>query len=183
MSSCVQYLQIMEWPQGRSCMSGTLSRQIIQLSSSSSSFPILNLCESTVESSLNEDSIEENSIEEDSEGIESIGDCAFDSCHSLTAVSFPTTLTSIGQFAFEYCSNLEIINLLNTNLQELGPAAFALCSKLKSMTIPDSLQTLGPNVFFNCSKLVPSNIDVNDMTKSGETAKVVAYLHSQQSTP
>ncbi|GMI07656.1 hypothetical protein TrLO_g13220 [Triparma laevis f. longispina] len=34
------------------------------------------------------------------EGIKSIGHAAFCSCHSLTTVSFPTTLISIGSYAF-----------------------------------------------------------------------------------
>ena len=79
--------------------------------------------------------------------------------HSLTTVSFPTTLAYIGALALAD-SSLENVDLLHTKLQELGHEAFCHCYKLKSMTIPDSLQTFDYAVFTHCSKLVPSNIDV-----------------------
>ncbi|GMH64264.1 hypothetical protein TrLO_g14595 [Triparma laevis f. longispina] len=82
-------------------------------------------------------------------GVKSIGYCAFYHCRSLTTVSFPTTLTSIGKWAFAFCESLDNVDLLQTNLQELGIEAFISCSELKSMTIPDSLQTLGIRVFDN----------------------------------
>ncbi|GMI16712.1 hypothetical protein TrLO_g3762 [Triparma laevis f. longispina] len=107
------------------------------------------------------------------EGVERIGGDECNSCRSLTAASFQTTLTSIGNCAFELCSSLENVDLLHTNLQELGQSAFALCSELKSMTIPDSLQTLSFWVFFRCSKLVASHIDELD------NDAVVAHLRSQ----
>ncbi|GMH99676.1 hypothetical protein TrLO_g1739 [Triparma laevis f. longispina] len=111
------------------------------------------------------------------EGFQSIGNCAFNGCSSLTTVSFPTTLTSIGPRAFVACTSLENVDLLNTNLQELGQAAFGGCSELKSMTIPGSLQTLGGRVFYNCSKLVPSSIDVSNYGNDA-TSEVVAHLRS-----
>ncbi|GMH60654.1 hypothetical protein TrLO_g895 [Triparma laevis f. longispina] len=114
-----------------------------------------------------------------SEGVERIGASAFDQCRSLTAVYFPTTLTSIGQFAFAKYTSLDNVDLLHTNLQELRSQAFCECSELNSMTIPDSLQRLGTHVFFFCSKLVPSNIIVNNTTIDS-TSKVVAHFRSQQ---
>ena len=109
-----------------------------------------------------------------------IGYAAFGSCRSLTTVTFPATLTSIGEQTFNGCSSLENVDLLHTNLQELSRAAFANCSELKSVTIPDSLQTLGPHVFYACSKLVPSNIDVTNQTID-TTPEVVAHLRSEMS--
>ncbi|GMI11699.1 hypothetical protein TrLO_g5498 [Triparma laevis f. longispina] len=110
------------------------------------------------------------------EGVESISVGAFEPCHSLTTVSFPTTLHLIGQQAFQFCSSLENVDLLHTNLQEIGYQAFFGCSELKSMTIPDSLQTLGKYVFQNCFKLVPSMINVI----SNNSDAVVAHLRSLQ---
>ncbi|GMH93928.1 hypothetical protein TL16_g12760 [Triparma laevis f. inornata] len=114
------------------------------------------------------------------EGVESIGGGAFLGCRSLTTVSFPTTLTLIGEFTFNNCTSLENVDLLHTNLQELGEGAFHGCSELKSMTIPDSLQTLGEDVFYGCPKLVPSSIDVNESTIDS-TSEVVGHLRSQMS--
>ncbi|GMH80152.1 hypothetical protein TL16_g08424 [Triparma laevis f. inornata] len=108
------------------------------------------------------------------EGVESIGVRAFKGCHSLTSVSFPRTLKLICQLAALYCTSLENVDLLHTNLQELGQQAFSQCYELKSTTIPDSLQTLGDHVFLNCFKLVPSNI------WPGNEDAVVAHLRSKQ---
>ncbi|GMH56428.1 hypothetical protein TL16_g02133 [Triparma laevis f. inornata] len=65
------------------------------------------------------------------EGVESIGYTAFGKCRSLTTVSFPTTLTYIGEAAFQNCPSLENIDLLHINLQELGRGAFALLIQTK----------------------------------------------------
>ncbi|GMH81935.1 hypothetical protein TL16_g09094 [Triparma laevis f. inornata] len=114
------------------------------------------------------------------EGIKSIGMNAFRDCWSLTTVSFPTTLISIGRFTFVGCEILESVDLFHTNLQELGRYVFWGCSELKSITIPLSLQTLGDNIFYQCSKLVPSHIDVNDqINKEDVTSEVIDYINPQ----
>ena len=114
------------------------------------------------------------------EDVKRISKGAFAGCRSLTTVSFPTTLTSIGEASFSLCSSLEKVDLLHTNLQELGDGAFVGCEELKSMTIPDSLQTLGKHVFARCSKLVPSSIDVSPSGYNESTNDaVVSHLNPQ----
>ncbi|GMH83879.1 hypothetical protein TrST_g9404 [Triparma strigata] len=110
------------------------------------------------------------------EGITIIGDYSFDRCSSLKHISFPKSLTSIGGGSF-YCSSLEQVDLLHTNVRELGTSAFNSCTSLREMKVPDSLQTFGLNVFRNCSKLVPSDIDVD---WGHDVSAVVAYLRSIQ---
>ena len=39
-------------------------------------------------------------------GVTSIGDVAFDDCSSLTSVTIPGSVTSIGMCAFAYCTSL-----------------------------------------------------------------------------
>jgi len=119
------------------------------------------------------------------EGVERIDHAAFCNCTSLTAVSFLTTLKSIGGYAFQHCSSLDNVDLLHTNLQELGSFVFGRYSELKSMTISDSLQRLGVGAFLGCRKLVPSNIDIRGYDSDGEevpdaTTEVIAYLRTQQ---
>ena len=116
------------------------------------------------------------------EGVEIISECAFFSLESLTTVSFPTTLKSIGKEAFCHCLSLDNVDLLHTNLQELGWRAFCECSELRSMTIPESLQTFGDDVIWDCSKLVRSSINVTTTMSTiydeyDITSKVVAHIH------
>ena len=113
------------------------------------------------------------------EGIERIGYETFSRCINLTAVSFPATLTLIGDGAFFLCSSLEIVDLRHTNLQEIEYSAFYGCSELKSMTIPDALQTLGRMVYKECSKLIPSGIY---LPYNCDDNAIIAYLGSQQNT-
>lgn len=108
------------------------------------------------------------------EGVKRINAGAFYECGSLTTLSFPRTLKSIGDFAFQGCSSLENVDPLHTNLKELGEMAFHSCYELKLMTIPDSLQMLSYMVFNKCYMLTPSN------TNTDQNNTVVAYLHSQQ---
>ena len=82
----------------------------------------------------------------------------------------------MASLSFAYCSSLEQVDLLHTNVKELGDHAFHNCTSLREMKVPDSLQTFGIGVFGYCSKLVPSDIDVNH-----DNEAVVAYLRSKQS--
>ena len=43
------------------------------------------------------------------DSVTTIGDYAFDVCSNLTSVTIPDSVTTIGDFAFEYCSNLTSI--------------------------------------------------------------------------
>ena len=71
------------------------------------------------------------------EGVTSIGDYAFDYCTALTSVTIPEGITTIGTYAFRGCENLTCV------------------------TIPSSLSTLGDNVFIWCSSL--DTVHVSDL--------------------
>ena len=50
-----------------------------------------------------------NTITEIPEGVTSIGDYAFDNCSNLTSISISSRVTSIGDYAFEDCDNLKAV--------------------------------------------------------------------------
>lgn len=49
------------------------------------------------------------------DSVTSIGDCAFSCCEGLTSVTIPSSITSIGQFAFGSCSGLNSIDVNSNN--------------------------------------------------------------------
>ena len=73
----------------------------------------------------------------------------------ITSVTFPSSLTSIGSYAFYYCSGLTgELNLSNcTSLTSIGSSAFSSCSGLTSISLPSSLTSIGGNAFSGCSAL------------------------------
>ena len=89
-------------------------------------------------------------------GITSIGDWAFDSC-SVTDITLPASLISIGEGAFVGCNKLEQITIPNS-VASIGGFAFSDCDALNSVNIPASVTHIGDGAFANCSKL--SKIDV-----------------------
>ena len=70
--------------------------------------------------------------------VKTIGDYAFERCKTLTAVVLPEGIVSIGHFAFSECTQLSNITLPST-LLELGTGTFYYCNSLNSINIPDSL--------------------------------------------
>ena len=84
--------------------------------------------------------------------LQSIGDSAFEDCISLTSLSLPSSLQSIGDSAFEDCISLTSLTL-PSSLQSIGDWAFKNCNSLTSLTLPSSLQSIGDSAFKNCESL------------------------------
>lgn len=71
---------------------------------------------------------------------------------AIVSVSLPEGYTTIGDYAFYGCENLERINLPST-IQSIGKDAFNGCVKLKEIIMPDTVTEIGENAFRNCSAL------------------------------
>ena len=84
-------------------------------------------------------------------GLTSIGDYAFEYC-SLTNVMIPNSVTNIGNFAFSHCWILETLHL-SSSLTSIGNYAFWYCGGLTSLAIPDSVTNIGDAAFFFCGNL------------------------------
>ena len=74
-----------------------------------------------------------------------------------TFVSVPSTVTSIGEGAFEGNTTLQSIELPDS-LREIGYNAFGDCTALTSVTIPDSVSKVGPGAFKGCSALTLADL-------------------------
>ena len=66
--------------------------------------------------------------------VTSIGDYAFSYCSSLTSVVIGNSVTSIGTSAFEGCANIESL-YISTSLESIGAKAFAGCEKIKEIKV------------------------------------------------
>ena len=60
----------------------------------------------------------------------------FDSCTSLKSITFPTSVTTVGSYAFTACSSLEEITLTRENGISLGVGSFDGCTKVAKINIP-----------------------------------------------
>lgn len=87
----------------------------------------------------------------DGHPVTSIGAGAFANYISLSSVTLPDGVISIGDFAFSE-AGLYSITLPDT-LVSIGDCAFDYCVGLTSVTLPDSLVILGMNPFNGCSRL------------------------------
>lgn len=95
--------------------------------------------------------------------VTSIGDYAFYGCTGLEEISLQDNITSIGTGSFQYCESLSSA-LLGKNLASIGMIAFCECGVLSQVTLPDSLVNLGAGAFSFCSSL--STITIPDKVTS-----------------
>jgi hypothetical protein len=79
------------------------------------------------------------------EGYISIEGNAFFGCESLSSVTFPTTLKTLGNMAFGNCAVLEKVDLSETLLTAIPPFAFSGDTSLGEIILPESITTVGKN--------------------------------------
>ena len=85
-------------------------------------------------------------------GVTSIGLGAFKDCTTLAEISLPASLTGIFSYAFLNCSSLtKVLNLENTKVTGIADAAFRYCSSLAEIALPASLTSIGNYAFQNAS--------------------------------
>ena len=83
----------------------------------------------------------------------SIGSYSFANCTALSSINLPSTIKSIGTYAFyyDYASDLKDLNLSSlTSLSSIGSYAFQYCYNLTSISLPSSLTSIGDYAFAGC---------------------------------
>ena len=100
--------------------------------------------------------------------VTSIGDYAFYFCTGLTSVTIGNSVTSIGNYAFGDCFYLISVTIPNS-VTSIGNGAFQDCDGLTSVTIPNSVTSIGYGAFVFCTGLTSVTIG-NSVTSIGSRA-------------
>lgn len=94
-------------------------------------------------------------------GVTSIGYWAFADCPQLATITIPNSVTSISDAAFSNCTSLNLVDL-SSNLSEINGYLFENCSSLTSLSIPSSVSFIGCYAFKGCtgltSMIIPNSI-------------------------
>lgn len=88
--------------------------------------------------------------------VTTIGEGTFNNRDSITSVTVPDCVTTIGKDAFK-ASTLTSVKL-GKGVTSIGASAFAFCTKLKSLTIPNNVKTIGDSAFSGCTSLTKLTI-------------------------
>lgn len=100
--------------------------------------------------------------------VTSIGKYAFCYCSGLTSVTIPNSVTRIEDYSFAECSGLPSLNIPN-NVTSIGDQAFAGCYNLSSIEMSSSVTSIGVGAFDGCSNLTSVEIP-NSITSIGSSA-------------
>lgn len=84
--------------------------------------------------------------------VTSIGNYAFYSCSSLTNVVIGNSVTSIGEGAFYCCFGLTSVAISN-NVKSIGDKAFYWCYQSSNVLIGSSVTNIGSDAFYYCYSL------------------------------
>ena len=90
-------------------------------------------------------------------GMESIGESAFEGCTSLTSITIPKGVTSIGGSTFYGCTSLTSVTIPD-GVREIGSSTFYGCTSLESVTIPKGVTSIGESAFYGCTSLTDVTI-------------------------
>lgn len=105
--------------------------------------------------------------------VTSIGNYAFENCHSLKDITIPENVTSIGMQAFSGCDNLETLywNAIDCTITETDKPFLDRCENLKTIIFGDDVTTIPDGAFSFCSSLLSVTIG-RSVTKICENAFV-----------
>ena len=86
------------------------------------------------------------------DGLTSIGSSAFSGCGKLTGIEIPGTVKTIGNNAFDRCIVLSKV-VIPDSVETIGQMAFQYCNNLVQVTLGSSVASIGLNAFANDNKL------------------------------
>ncbi len=81
-----------------------------------------------------------------------IADYAFQDCKTLTSITIPSSIVSIGYKSFYNCTSLLSVTV-REGVTLIGAYAFYNCDSLMSIVIPDGVTSIGYHAFYGCGAL------------------------------
>ena len=85
------------------------------------------------------------------DGVIIIDESAFNECRSLSSITLPETLTSIGGTCFEHCAFSSIT--IPDSVTSIGRSLFAWNDSLTNVTMGSGITLIGENMFARCPNL------------------------------
>ena len=86
------------------------------------------------------------------DGVVKIGKNAFYGNKTVTEVTMPNTVVSVGEDAFEECIKLKTVKF-SEKLERIESSAFKKCKALTEVVLPETLSYIGWGAFASCAKL------------------------------
>ena len=99
---------------------------------------------------------------------------------NITAITLPSGITTIGNYAFSDMTNLSKISL-PSSLLSIGKNAFYHCASLSSITIPANVDTIVPFAFAGCSALTSIRVNAKNTTYDSRNS-CNAVIHTATNT-
>ena len=96
-----------------------------------------------------------NTIISIKDGTVGIAERAFFGCSRMISVIIPSSVKSIGEYAFAHCNNLTFIEM---SVDSIGEGWFSGCSGLTTIELSNSVNSIGYNAFGKCSGLTSVTI-------------------------
>ena len=90
-------------------------------------------------------------------GVESIGNRAFQGCTALVDIKIPASVTSLGSHLFYKCTALKSI-VIESSITDILEYTFYNCTALENVTLPESVKTIGKYAFRGCTAITDINV-------------------------
>jgi hypothetical protein len=106
---------------------------------------------------------------------------AFSEAQAITSVTFPSTLLTVGSYAFYACPALEAVNMTSSQLLEIPQYMCSNCQALTSVSFSNATVSIGENAFVSCTSLASiilgSSVEtVGRYAFSGCTGAVTVFI-------
>lgn len=86
---------------------------------------------------------------------------------SIKSVTIEEGVTTIGEYAFSFCSVLSSVTIPNS-VTEIGKSAFYQCAALTSVTFPSSVTKIADGIFSTCGSLTSISVDIENKYYTSE---------------